>query len=69
MARNHVWRYTLRLFHTFALFEQIRKSDAKREANSNVVMKRRAVGVQGSVYSSSLVVFAGLKNRCFLMSV
>ena len=22
MARNHVWRYTLRLFHTFAIFEK-----------------------------------------------
>ena len=25
MARNHVWRYTLRLFHTFAIFEKIEK--------------------------------------------
>ena len=31
MARNHVWRYTLRLFHTFAIFEKNRKIDAKRE--------------------------------------
>ena len=23
MAQNHVWRYTLRLFHTFAISEQI----------------------------------------------
>ena len=23
MARNHVWHYTLRLFHTFALFEKM----------------------------------------------
>ena len=30
MARNHVWRYTLRLFHTFAIFEKSRKVDAKR---------------------------------------
>ena len=30
MARNHVWRYTLRLFHTFAIFEKNRKIDAKR---------------------------------------
>ena len=22
MARNHVWRYTLRLFHTLAIFEK-----------------------------------------------
>ena len=30
MARNHVWRYTLRLFHTFAIFGKNRKVDAKR---------------------------------------
>ena len=34
MARNDVWRYTLRLFHTFALFETNRKIDAKREPNN-----------------------------------
>ena len=22
MAQNHVWRYTLRLFHTFSIFEK-----------------------------------------------
>ena len=32
IARNDVWRYTLRLFHTFALFEKNRKIDAKRES-------------------------------------
>ena len=26
MAQNLVWRYTLRLFHTFAIFEKIEKS-------------------------------------------
>ena len=36
MAQNHVWRYTLRLFHTFAIFEKNRKIDAKRDANSRV---------------------------------
>ena len=30
MAQNHVWRYTLRLFHTFAIFGKNRKVDAKR---------------------------------------
>ena len=32
MAQNHVWRYTLRLFHTFAIFEKSRKIDAKMDA-------------------------------------
>ena len=41
MARNHVWRYTLRLFHTFAIFEKNRKIDAKREAKSHC--RRRAL--------------------------
>ena len=36
MARHHVWRYTLRLFHTFVLFEKNRKNDAKRDAKSRV---------------------------------
>ena len=35
MARNHVWRYTLRLFHTFAIFEKSRKIDATTEAESH----------------------------------
>ena len=36
MARNHVWRYTLRLFHTFAVFEKNRKIDAKREPKNRL---------------------------------
>ena len=36
MGRNHVWRYTLRLFHTFAIFEKSLKNDAKREPKSHV---------------------------------
>ena len=34
IVQNHVWRYTLRLFHTFAIFEKSRKIDAKREPKS-----------------------------------
>ena len=34
MAQNHVWRYTLRLFHTFAIFEKGLKFDAKMEPKS-----------------------------------
>ena len=33
IARNHVWRYTLRLFHTFAIFEKIEKSMPKGRPN------------------------------------
>jgi len=36
MARNHVWRYTLRLFHTFAIFEKSEKINAKRYAKKHV---------------------------------
>ena len=32
MAWNHVWRYTLRLFYTFGLFETYRKIDANSVA-------------------------------------
>ena len=34
MAQNHVWRYTLRLFYTFGLFEKHPKIDAKMEFKS-----------------------------------
>ena len=30
MAQNHVWRYTLRLFHTFALFGKSGQIYAKK---------------------------------------
>ena len=33
-AQNHVWRYTLCFFHTYAVFEQNRKIDAKRGTKS-----------------------------------
>ena len=41
MARNHVWRYTLRLFHTFALFEKNRKSMPKGRPKVIVCAGRR----------------------------
>ena len=34
MAQNHVWRYTLRLFYTFAIFEKYKKNNAKIDAKS-----------------------------------
>ena len=36
MAWKHVWRYTLRLFHTFVIFEKIKKNDAERDPQSHV---------------------------------
>ena len=36
MARKHVWRYTLRLFHTFAIFEKTQKNYAKRDPQNRV---------------------------------
>ena len=35
MAQNHIWRYTLRLFHTFAFFQKSRKIGARRESKSH----------------------------------
>ena len=57
MARNDVWRYTLRLFHTFALFETNREIDAKREPNNFFWMKNDPSGAQGLIHSSILAVF------------
>ena len=48
MARNHVWRYTLRLFHTFAPFENNRKICAKREPQNWFLMKNRSLDARGS---------------------
>ena len=55
MARNHVWRYTLRLFHTFAFFEKIEKSMPKASPNVMHFDEKRSFGAQGSIYSAILV--------------
>ena len=58
MAWNHVWRYTLRLFHTFAILKKQEKNDAKRDAKSLVFWsKNRTLGGQGSIDSAILVDF------------
>ena len=44
MARNHVWRYTLRLFHTFAIFEKSEKINAKRYAKKHVFALKSILG-------------------------
>ena len=41
MARKHVWRYTLRLFHTFAIFEKSQKINVKRDAKQHIVDAER----------------------------
>ena len=56
MARNHVWRYTLRLFHTFAIFEKNRKIDAKREAKSHCERRALTAAPLGETGESGLVV-------------
>ena len=45
MAQNHVWRYTLRLFHTFAIFEKKKlKIYTKREAKSYTFVEKCTLG-------------------------
>ena len=43
MAQNHVWRYTLRLFHTLAFFEKGRKIDAKGEPKSHAFWSKNGI--------------------------
>ena len=65
MGRNHVWRYTLCLFHTFAVFENNRKNDAKREAKSRgFCSKNRPWAPQGRLILTFLSIFEDSKNRC-----
>ena len=47
MARNHVWRYTLRLFHTFAIFEKKSKNQCKKDLKSHIARGARAFGPSG----------------------
>ena len=52
MARNHVWRYTLRLFHTFAIFEKNRKINAKRTSK---VISRAGPGPLGPLGAVGMI--------------
>merc|ERR1712110_1196919 len=52
MAWNHVWRYTLRLFHTFAIFE---KKKRKINATKIVSAGRRPPHPWGETGESVLV--------------
>ena len=66
MAQNHVWRYTLRLFHTFAIFEKGRKMEPKREAECHhFSSKSRPWAKQGRLIHSLCLIFEGSKNRRF----
>ena len=72
MARNHVWRYTLRLFHTFAIFEKKnRKINEKRDPESHCVRRaltaaplggNRRVSFSGEVFWETAKTAIQLKN-------
>ena len=66
MAQNHVWRYTLRLFYTFGLFEKNRKIDAKMEPKSRGFWsKMRPWAPKGRLILPFWWIFENLKNRWF----
>ena len=66
MAQNHVWRYTLRFFHTFPIFEKVRKIDAKREAKScHFWSKMRPWTLKGRFIRHFLTISENTKNRWF----
>ena len=70
MAQNHVWRYTLRLFYTFAIFEKYRKIDAKRDAKSfHFWSKNRPWARKGRLILHFLTIWENLKNHRFLETV
>ena len=66
MAQNHVWRYTLRLFYTFGLFEKSRKIDAKMEPKSRGFWsKMRPWAPNGRLILPFSTIFENSKNRWF----
>ena len=70
MARNQVWRYTLHLFHTFAIFEKSRKIDAKREPKSCVFSFKNVPRTpQGRLILPLGPFLADSKNHCFFVVV
>ena len=66
MAQDHAWHYTLRLFHTFGIFEKDRKIDAKRDAKSRCFyFKNRPRAPKGGLILPFGPIFEDWKNRCF----
>ena len=66
MAQNHVWRYTLRLFYTFAIFEKYQKNNAKMDAKScHFWFKNWSWAPQGRLILPSLIIFDDSKNHWF----
>ena len=58
MAQNHVSRYTLRLFHTFAIFEKKSENRCQKGGQkSHFLMKKRSLGAKGSIEKLTLVDF------------
>ena len=50
MARNHIWRYTLRLFHTFAIFEQKKDEKWTQKGNPKVMFFHQNVCLLASLF-------------------
>ena len=66
MAQNHVWRYTLRLFYTFAIFEKSQKINAKRVTKSRVFWsKNRPSTPKSPLILSFGQLFEDAKNHRF----
>ena len=66
LAQNRVWRYTLRLFHTFGLFEKSGKVDAKMETKSRGFWsKMRPWAPNGRLILPFSTIFENSKNRWF----
>ena len=63
MAQNHVWRYTLRLFHTFAISENIEKSMQK--GMPKVGFFGLGLGAQGPIDSAFFHDFGKLGKSLF----
>ena len=68
MARNHVWRYTLRLFHILAIFEKYRKINAKKDAQScHFWSKMRPWVPKDRLIQPFWSIFENSKNRSFFV--
>ena len=60
--------HTLRLFHTFALFEKKSKNRCEKGCRkSYLVTKNGAVAAEGSIYSPILAVFRWVEKSMFLL--
>ena len=66
MARNHVWRYTLRLFHIFVIFRKDWKIHEKRDPESHVFwLENRPSGHKARLILQFLLFWGDSRNRWF----